>query len=84
MVWYSHLLTNFPIFCDPHKGFSVVQEAEADDFLPFSCFFSDPTDVGSLISDASLPFLNREHLKFLDHVLLKPSLENFEHYFVRV
>ena len=53
MVWYSHLLTNIPICCDAHKGFSVVHEAEADDFLPFSCFFSDPTDVGNLISDAS-------------------------------
>ena len=64
------------------KGFSIVNEAEVDVFLEFSCFFYDPTDVGNLIS-ASFAF-SKSSLniwKFLVHVLLKPSLENFEHYF---
>ena len=52
MVWYSHLLKNFPQFVVIHtvKGFSVVNEAEVDAFLEFSCFFYDPVDVGNLIS----------------------------------
>ena len=61
------------------KGFGVFNEAEIDVFLEFSCFFYDPTDVGNLISGASASSLNI--WKFTVHVLLKPSLKNFEHYF---
>ena len=67
------------------KGFSVVNEAEIDVFLKFSCFFYGPMDVGNLISGSSA-FLKSSSLniwKFLVHVLLKPGLENFEHYFAR-
>ena len=53
-VWYSYLFKNSLICCDPHKGFSVVNEAEVDVFLEFSCFFYDPTDVGNLISGSSI------------------------------
>ena len=55
MVWYSHLLKNFPQFIVIHtvKGFDVVNKAEVDVFLEFSCFFYDPADVGNLISDSS-------------------------------
>ena len=77
-------LSGFSIVCcDPHsQGFSIVNEAEVDDFLQFSCFFYEQTDVGNLISGSS-PF-SKSSLniwKFSDHLLLKPSLENFEHYF---
>ena len=64
------------------KGFSIVIEAEVDVFLEFSCFFYDPTDLGNLISGPSAfskPSLKM--WKFLVHVLLKPSLKDFEHYF---
>ena len=64
------------------KGFSLVVEAEVDVFLEFPCFFYDPTDVGNLISGSSA--FSKSSLntwKFLVHVLLKPGLENFEHYF---
>ena len=87
MVWYSHLIKNFPQFVVIHtaKGFGIVNKAEVDDFLEHSCFFNDPTDVGNLISGSSAfskPSLNI--WKFLVHVLLKPGLENFEHYFANV
>ena len=87
MVWYSHLFKNFPQFVVFHtvKGFSVVNEAEVDVFLEFSCFFYDPTDIGNLISgssDFSKSSLNIR--KFTVHVLLKPDLENSEHYFASV
>ena len=83
VVWYSHLFKNFPQFVVIHtvKGFGIVNE-EVDVFLEFSCFFDDSTDVGNLISGSSAfskPSLNI--WKFSVHVLLKPSLENFEHYF---
>ena len=81
MVWYSHLLKNFPQFVVIHtvEGFSVVSEAEVDVFLEFSCFYSDPTDVGNLISDSSAFLKTRLNIwKFMVHVLLKPGLENFE------
>ena len=52
-VWYSNLFKNFPICCDPHKGFSVVNEAEVDVFMEFPCFFNDPTDVRNLTSGSS-------------------------------
>ena len=83
MVWYSHLFQNFPVYCDPHKGFSLVNEAEVDVFLEFSCFFCDPTDVGNLISGFSaFSKSSLNILKFMVHMLLKPGLENIEHYFV--
>ena len=82
MVWYSHLLKNFPQFVVIHtvKGFSVVNEAEVDVFLEFSCFFYDATDVSNLIS-GSFAFLKSSLSiwKFTVHMLLKPGLESFEH-----
>ena len=84
MVWYSHLLKNFPQFVVIHKvkGVSIVNEAEEDVFLEFSCFFYDPADVGSLISGSSAFSKTSLNIwKFMVHVLLKPGLENFEHYF---
>ena len=86
MVWYSHLL-NFPQFVVIHtiKGFGIVNEAEVDDFLEFPCFFNDSMDVGNLISGSSVFFQSSLNIqKFSIHVLLKPSLENFEHYFASV
>ena len=83
MVWYSHLLKNFPQFVVIHmvKGFSVVNETEVDVFLEFSCLFYDPTDVGNLISGSSVfTKTSLNNWKFSVHVLLKPSLENFEHH----
>ena len=56
MVWYFHLFQNFPVYCDPHKGFGIVNEAEIDVFLELSCFFDDPADVGNLISGSSAFF----------------------------
>ena len=87
MVWYSHLFKNFPQFVmiNTVKGFSVVSEAEVDSFLEFPCFFHDPTDVDNLISGS--PAFSKFSLniwKFTVHVLLKPGLENFEHYFTSV
>ena len=87
VVWYSHLLENFPQFVViyPVKDFSIVNEAEVDVFLQFSCFFDDPTDVGNLISDSSASSKSSLNIwKFSVHILLKPSLENFEHYFASV
>ena len=85
VFWYSHLLKNFSEFAVIHtvNGFDVVSEAEIDLFLEFSRFFDDPMDVGTLISGSSA--LSKSSLyvwKFLVHTLLKPGLENFEHYFV--
>ena len=84
VVWYSHLLKNFPQFVVTHtvKGFGIVNKAELDVFLQLPCFFSDPVDVGDLISGSSA-FSNSilNIWKFTVHVLLKPGLENFEHYF---
>ena len=84
MVWYSHLFKNFPQFVVIHtiKGFGIVNEAEVDVFLELSHFFNDLVDVGSLISGSSA--FSKSSLsiwKLMVHVLLKPSLENFEHYF---
>ena len=83
MVWYSHLFKNFPQFIVIHavKGFSVVNEA--DIFLQFPCFFYDPMDVANLITDFSGFSKSSLYIwKFMVHVLLKPGLENFEHYFL--
>ena len=84
MVWYSHLFQNFPQFIVIHtvEGFGVVNKAETDVSLELSCFFDDPADIGNLISGSSA--LSKTSLniwKFTVHVLLKPGLENFEHYF---
>ena len=84
VVWYYHLFQNFPQFIVIHtvKGSSAVNKAEIDVFLELSCFFNDPEDVGNLIpgsSDFSKYSLN--FWKFMVHVLLKPGLEDFEHYF---
>ena len=82
MVWYSHLFQNFPVYCDPHKGFGIVNKREIDVILELSSFYYDPADVGNLISGSSAfskTILNV--WKFMVHVLLKPGLENFEHYF---
>ena len=87
MVWYSHFLKNFPQFVVIHKvkGFSKVNKAEGDVFLELSCFFQDPADVGNLISGSSAFSKSSLNIwKFTVHVLLKPGLENFEHYFARV
>ena len=84
MVWYSHLLNNFPQFVVIHtvKGFGVVSKAEVDVSLKLSCFFDDPTDVGNLISGSSAFLKSSVNIwKFLVYIPLKPGLENFEHYF---
>ena len=81
MVWYSHLLQNFPQFIviNTVKGFGIVNKAEIELELP--CLFDDPVDVGSLISDSSAFSKTILNIwKFMVHVLLKPDLENFEHY----
>ena len=85
MVWYSHLLKNFLQFVVIHtvKGFSIVNEAEADVFLEFCCaFFYDPTGVGNLISGSSA--FSKPSLSiwtFSVYILLKPGLDDFEHHF---
>ena len=87
VVWYSHLFQNFPQFIVIHrvKGFGIVNKAEVDVFLKLSCFFDDPTDVGNLISDSSAFSKSSLNIwKFMVHILLKPGLENFEHYFTNV
>jgi len=87
VVWYSHLFQNFPQFIVIHtvKGFGVVKKSEADVFLELSCFFDDPMDVGNLISGSSaFSKFNLNIWKFRVHILLKPGLENFEHYSARV
>ena len=87
VAWYSHLLKNFSQFVVIHtvKGFGIVNKAEINVFLELSCFFCDPADVGNLIYGSSA-FSNTSLniWKFMVHVLLKPDLENFEHYFTRV
>ena len=80
-------LGNFPQYLVIHtvKVFSVVNEAEVDVFLKFSCFLDDPMDVGNLISGSSAFSKSRLNIwKFTVHVLLKLGLENFEHYFASV
>ena len=87
MVWYSHLFQNFPQFVMLHtvKSFGVVNKAEVDVFLELSCFFDDPKDVGNLISGVSAFSKSSLNIwKFTVHILLKPGLENFEHYFASV
>ena len=84
MVRYSHLLKNFPQFVVIYtaKGFGVVSKAKVDVFLELSCFFDDPTDVGNWISGSSTVSKSSLNIwKFSVHILLKPGLEDFEHYF---
>ena len=84
MVCFSHLLKNFPQFIAIHtvKGFGIVNKAEVDVFLELSCFIYDPMDVGNLVSGYSAFSKSSLNIwKFTVHVLLKPGLDNFEHYF---
>ena len=84
VVWYSHLVQNFPQVLVIHtvKGFGIVNKAETDVLLELSCFFHDPADVGNLICGSSAISKTSLNIrKFMVHVLLKPGLENFEHYF---
>ena len=79
MVWYSHLLKNFPQFVVIHtvKGFGIVNKAEIDIFLDLTFFFDDPADVGNLTSGSSaVSETSLNSRKFMVHVLLKPGLEN--------
>ena len=90
MVWYSHFFKNFPQFVVIHtvKDFGIVNKAEIDVFLEFSCFFYDSSDVDNLISGSSAFSKSRLNiLKLLysvHHTLLKPGMEGFEHYFASV
>ena len=84
MVWYSHLFKNFPQFVVVHtvKGFGIVNEVGVDVFLKLSGFFNDPVDVGNLISGSSAFSKSSLNIwEFSVHILLKPGLENFKHYF---
>ena len=85
MIWYCYFLKNFPQFIVIHtvKGFGIVNKADV--FLELSCFFDDPADVGNLVSGSSAFSKSRLNIwKFSVDILLKPSLENFEHYFASV
>ena len=87
VVWYSHLFQNFPQFTVIHtvEGFGLVNKAEIDVFLELCYFFDDPENVGNLISGFSAFSKTSLNIwKFTVHVLLKPGLENFEHYFTSV
>ena len=87
MVWYSHLLKNFPQFIVIHtvKGIGIVNKAETDVFLELSCFFDDPADVGNWLSGSSAFSKTSLNIwKFSVHVLLKRSLKDFEHYLASV
>ena len=80
VLWYSHLLKNFPQFAVIHtvKGFGIVNKTEVGVFLELSCFFYDPTDVGNLISSSSAFSKSSLNIwNFKVHVLLKPDLENY-------
>ena len=84
VVWYSHLFQNFPPFIVIHrvKGFGKVHKAKINVFLELCCSFSDTADVGNLISGSSAFSKSSLNIwKFTVHILLKPVLENFEHYF---
>ena len=83
VIWFSHLFKNFPQFVVIHtvKGFGITNKA-VDIFLGLSCFFNDPMDVGNLISGSSVFSKSILNIwKFMVPILLKPGLENFEHYF---
>ena len=83
MVWYSHIFQNFPQFVVIHtvKGFGIVNKAETDVSLELSYFFDDPRNVSNLISGSSAFSKTSLNIwKFMVHIVLKPGLENFEHY----
>ena len=83
VVWYSYLFKIVVIH--RVKGFGIVSKGETDLFLEFSCFFYDLMDVGNLISGSSVFYKSNLNIwKFTVNVLLKPGLENFEHYFASV
>ena len=87
MVWYAHLFQNFQQFFVSHtvKGFGVVKKAEVHVVLELFCFFDDPADVGNSISGSSAFSQSSLNIwEFTVHVLLKPGLENFEHYLASV
>ena len=87
MAWYSQFLKNFPQSVVIHtvKGFGIINKTEVDVFLELSRFFDDPKDVGNWISGSSAFSKSSLNIwKFTVHVLLKPGLENFEHYFASV
>ena len=87
MVWYSHHFQNFPQFVVVHtiKGFGIVNKAEIDVLLESSCFFDDPVDIGNLTSGSSAFSKSSLNIwRFMVHILLKPGLKNFEHYFTSV
>ena len=80
VVWYSHILQNFPQFIVIHtvKGFGIVNKVEIDVFLKLSCFFDDPGNVGNFMSGSSAFSKTSLNIwKFMVHILLKPGLENF-------
>ena len=84
VIWYSHLFQNFPQFIVVHtvRGFGIVNKGEVDVLLALSCFFNDLMHVGNLVSGSSGFSKSSLNIwKFTVHVLLKPGLENFEHYF---
>ena len=84
MIWYAHLFQNFPRFIVIHtvKGFGIVNKAEIDIFLELSSLFDDTVNGGNLVSGSSAFSKSSLNIwKFTVHVLLKPGLENFEHYF---
>ena len=87
VTWYSHHLKNFPQFVVIHivKGFGIVNKTEIDVFLELSCFCDDPMDIGNLISGSSVFSKSSLNIwKFMVHILLKPGLEDFEHYFANM
>ena len=87
MVWYTHFFQNFPQFIVIHtvKGFGIVNKAEIEAFVELSCFFHDPADIGSLISGSSAFSKTSLNIwNFTVQVLVKPGLENFEHYLTSV
>ena len=86
MVWYCHFFRIFQfVVIHTVKGFGIVNRAEIDVFVALSCFFDDPMDVGNLISGSTaFSKFSLNILKFIIHVLLKPNLQNFEHYFASV
>ena len=87
VVWHSHIFKKFPQFVVIHtvQGFGIVNKAEIDVFLELSCFFNDPMDIGNLISGSSaFSKSSLNNWKFMVHILFKPGLENFGHYFASV
>ena len=85
VVWYSQLFKNFPVCCDPYSQrlWHTVNKAEVDVFLELSCFLDNPVDVGNLISGSSaFSKISLKIWNFTVHILWKPGLENFEHYFI--